>query len=31
MGREIPDLLSGTLEVLILKTLVRGPIHGYAT
>jgi len=30
MGREIPDLLPGTLELLILKTLVRGPIHGYA-
>jgi transcriptional regulator len=30
MGREIPDLLPGTLELLILKTLVRGAIHGYA-
>jgi|SRR5580765_1875803 PadR family transcriptional regulator len=30
MGREIPDLLPGTLELLILKTLVRGPLHGYA-
>lgn len=30
MGREIPDLLPGTLELLILKTLVRGPMHGYA-
>jgi transcriptional regulator len=24
------DLLPGTLEMLILKTLVRGPAHGYA-
>ena len=24
------ELLPGTLEVLILKTLVRGPAHGYA-
>jgi transcriptional regulator len=30
MGREIPDLLPGTLELLILKTLTRGPLHGYA-
>jgi len=30
MGREIPDLLPGTLELLILKTLGRGPMHGYA-
>jgi len=30
MEREIPDLLPGTLELLILKTLVRGPLHGYA-
>jgi PadR family transcriptional regulator, regulatory protein PadR len=30
MGREIPDLLPGTLELLILKTLVREPMHGYA-
>jgi transcriptional regulator len=30
MGREIPDLLPGTLELLVLKTLVRGPLHGYA-
>jgi transcriptional regulator len=30
MGREIPDLLPGTLELLILKTLVLGPMHGYA-
>jgi PadR family transcriptional regulator PadR len=25
----IPDLLPGTLELLILKTLVAGPMHGY--
>jgi|SRR6478609_2103381 len=30
MGREVPDLLPGTLELLILKTLVRGAMHGYA-
>ena len=30
MGREIPDLLPGTLELLILKALARGPMHGYA-
>jgi PadR family transcriptional regulator, regulatory protein PadR len=30
MGRETPDLLPGTLELLILKTLVRGSMHGYA-
>ena len=24
-----PDLLPGTLEMLILKTLTRGPNHGY--
>jgi transcriptional regulator len=24
------DLLKGTLDVLILKTLARGPAHGYA-
>ncbi|HUR19716.1 MAG TPA: PadR family transcriptional regulator [Vicinamibacterales bacterium] len=26
----MPDMLHGTLEVLILKTLVQGPRHGYA-
>jgi transcriptional regulator len=26
---EPPDLLPGTLDLLILKTLVRGPTHGY--
>ena len=25
----IPDLLPGTLELLILKILVAGPLHGY--
>ena len=30
MERAIPDLLPGTLELLTLKTLVRGPLHGYA-
>jgi len=25
-----PDLLPGTLDLLILKTLVRGEMHGYA-
>ena len=30
MGRdEASDLLPGTLDLLILKTLVRGPLHGY--
>jgi PadR family transcriptional regulator PadR len=24
-----PDLLPGTLDMLILRTLVRGPAHGY--
>src|SRR5579872_748271 len=24
------DLLPGTLDMLILKTLIRGPMHGYA-
>lgn len=26
---QSPDLLPGTLDLLILKTLVRGPLHGY--
>lgn len=26
---ESGDLLQGTLEVLVLKALVRGPMHGY--
>jgi PadR family transcriptional regulator, regulatory protein PadR len=30
MGRsEAPDLLPGTLDLLILKTLARGESHGY--
>jgi len=28
--REAPDLLPGTLDLLILKCLTRGPMHGYA-
>lgn len=27
--KEAPDLLPGTLDLLILRTLVRGPRHGY--
>ena len=30
MAREPLDLLQGTLDVLILKTLSWGPLHGYA-
>jgi transcriptional regulator len=26
---EPPDLLKGTLDLLILRTLQRGPMHGY--
>src|SRR5258707_14420373 len=26
---DVPDLLPGTLELLILKTLAAGPMHGY--
>jgi len=26
---DVPDLLPGTLELLILRTLVAGPAHGY--
>jgi PadR family transcriptional regulator PadR len=29
MGRDTPDLLPGTLDLLILKTLARGALHGY--
>jgi transcriptional regulator len=29
MGRDTPELLPGTLDLLILKTLVRGAMHGY--
>src|SRR5438876_9891566 len=27
---EIPDLLPGTLYMLVLRALSRGPLHGYA-
>lgn len=31
MPSKVPNaLLHGTLDALILKTLVRGPLHGYA-
>jgi transcriptional regulator len=30
MPRNPADFLPGTLESLILKTLTRGPMHGYA-
>ena len=33
MGKEPQkpgDLLQGTLDMLVLKTLARGPLHGYA-
>ena len=29
MAREPIDLLHGTLDVLVLKTLAAGPMHGY--
>ena len=29
MNKGKPDVLQGTLDLLILKTLVRGPMHGY--
>jgi PadR family transcriptional regulator PadR len=29
LTNEPPDLLPGTLDLLILKTLVRGPLHRY--
>jgi transcriptional regulator len=28
--REKNEILQGTLDMLILKTLTRGPLHGYA-
>ena len=28
--RNKPDLLPGTLDMLVLKTLTTGPLHGYA-
>ena len=27
---ELPDLLPGTLYLLVLRTLANGPLHGYA-
>jgi PadR family transcriptional regulator, regulatory protein PadR len=30
MPRDVSDLLHGTLDVLVLKTLSWGPMHGYA-
>ena len=30
MGRDAPELLKGTLNLLILKTLEAQPMHGYA-
>lgn len=30
MARQPLDLLQGTLDVLVLRALVWGPIHGYA-
>lgn len=30
MPRDASDLLHGTLDVLVLKTLAGGPLHGYA-
>jgi len=29
MENKSPELLPGTLDLLILKVLVRGPLHGY--
>ena len=29
MAERAPDLLPGTLDMLVLKTLARGPNHGY--
>ena len=30
MGKTAPALLQGTLDLLVLHTLRRGPLHGYA-
>jgi transcriptional regulator len=30
MGQDKPQLLPGTLYMLILRTLAAGPLHGYA-
>ena len=29
MGRDAPELLPGTLDLLILQALAPGPMHGY--
>jgi PadR family transcriptional regulator PadR len=29
MGKSKPDVLQGTLDLLVLKTLARGTLHGY--
>jgi PadR family transcriptional regulator PadR len=29
MGKTKPDILQGTLDLLVLRTLTRGPQHGY--
>ena len=29
MPNDTPDLLPGTLDMLILRALIRGPMHGY--
>ncbi|MDJ0767123.1 MAG: PadR family transcriptional regulator [Myxococcota bacterium] len=29
ISRETPELIKGTLDLLILKTLESGPLHGY--
>jgi PadR family transcriptional regulator PadR len=29
MGKDAPELLPGTLELLILKAIATGPMHGY--
>jgi transcriptional regulator len=29
LTNEAPDLLPGTLDMLILRALARGPLHGY--
>ena len=29
MPQEIPDLLPGTLDLLVLRILATGPMHGY--
>lgn len=30
MGKEKTDLLQGTLDLLVLRTLTAGPMHGFA-